>query len=119
MNDENSGLYIYFLLVALLFPVQAQSQTQAPATTYNGLINIKQNKAEVEGDLLKLDMDILLSGLSVGRYQTLILTPVCARTITCFVCHPSVSTEQINIKCMSARLLFKVNRWPTEMLMLY
>ena len=45
-------VYIFiFLLVALLFPVQAQSQTQAPATTYNGLINIKQNKAEVEGDL--------------------------------------------------------------------
>ena len=70
-------VYIFiFLLVALLFPVQAQSQTEAPATTYNGLINIKQNKAEVEGNLLKLDMDILLSGLSVGRYQTLILTPV-------------------------------------------
>ena len=62
-------VYIFiFLLVALLFPVQAQSQTEAPATTYNGLINIKQNKAEVEGNLL--------SGLSVGRYQTLILTPV-------------------------------------------
>lgn len=70
-------VYIFiFLLVALLFPVQVQSQTEAPATTYNGLINIKQNKAEVEGNLLKLDMDILLSGLSVGRYQTLILTPV-------------------------------------------
>ena len=51
-------VYIFiFLLVALLFPVQAQSQTEAPATTYNGLINIKQNKAEVEGNLLKLDMD--------------------------------------------------------------
>ena len=62
-------VYIFiFLLVALLFPVQAQSQTEAPATTYNGLINIKQTKAEVEGNLLKLDMDILLSGLSVGRF---------------------------------------------------
>ena len=46
-------VYIFiFLLVALLFPVQAQSQTEASATTYNGLINIKQNKAEVEGNLL-------------------------------------------------------------------
>lgn len=56
--------------------MQLQSQTQVQATVYNGLVNIKQNKAEVEHGRLKLDMDLLLSGVSVGRYQTLMLTPV-------------------------------------------
>ncbi|MCS2890212.1 DUF3868 domain-containing protein [Parabacteroides faecis] len=70
-------VYIFlFLLIMQLCPMQLQSQTQAQATVYNGLVNIKQNKAEVEHGRLKLDMDLLLSGVSVGRYQTLLLTPV-------------------------------------------
>lgn len=70
-------VYIFlFLLIMQLFPTQLQSQTQAQATVYNGLVNIKQNKAEVVDGLLTLDMNILLSGVSVGRYQTLSLVPV-------------------------------------------
>lgn len=70
-------VYIFlFLLIMQLCPVRLLSQTQAQATVYNGFVNIKQNKAEVENGQLKLDMDLLLSGLSVGRYQTLVLTPV-------------------------------------------
>lgn len=70
-------VYIFiFMLVMLLFPAPAQLLAQAPATTYKGLINVKQNKAEVVDGVLELDMNVLLSGLSVGRYQTLTLTPV-------------------------------------------
>lgn len=70
-------VYIFlFLLIMQLFPTQSQSQVQAQATVYNGLVNIKQNKAEMSDGLLTLEMDILLSGVSVGRYQTLLLVPV-------------------------------------------
>lgn len=111
-------VYIFiFLLVALLFPVQAQSQTEAPATTYNGLINIKQNKAEVEGNLLKLDMDILLSGLSVGRYQTLILTPVLRKDNYLLRLSPIRINGANKHKMYERTLLFKANRWPIKMLM--
>lgn len=65
---------ILFLLLMQVFPAQAQSQEQP--VVYRGLVNIKQNKAEVVDGVLQLDMNIMLSGLPVGRYQTLTLTPV-------------------------------------------
>lgn len=72
-----TAVYIsLFLAAMLLFPAGAISQVQTKLSVYNGQVNIKQNKAEVTDGLLSLDMDILLSGLSVGRYQSLELTPV-------------------------------------------
>ncbi|WP_288205110.1 DUF3868 domain-containing protein [uncultured Parabacteroides sp.] len=71
---KTSFYIFFFFLIMQVCPVRLLSQTQA--TVYNGFVNIKQNKAEVENGQLKLDMNLLLSGLSVGRYQTLVLTPV-------------------------------------------
>lgn len=68
---------IYTLLFLLIIQVlPAQDSVQDQVAVYKGLVNIKQNKAEVVDGVLQLDMNILLSGLSVGRYHTLKLTPM-------------------------------------------
>lgn len=64
-------LYILFFFMAMLaFPAQAQT------SVYRGMVKVKQNKAELSGGKLALDMDVSIIGLSVGRYETLLLTPV-------------------------------------------
>lgn len=66
-----TSLYIFFLFMAMLaFPAQAQT------SVYRGMVNVKQNKAELSGDRLALDMNVSILGLSVGRHETLLLTPV-------------------------------------------
>lgn len=70
-----TSIYIFlFLLIIQVLPAQAQLQEQV--AVYKGLVSIKQNEADVANGILQLDMNILLSGLPVGRYHTLELTPV-------------------------------------------
>lgn len=57
-------------MAMLAFPAQAQT------SIYRGMVKVKQNKAELSGGKLALDMDVSIIGLSVGRYETLLLTPV-------------------------------------------
>lgn len=64
-------LYILFFFIAMLaFPVQAQT------SVYRGMVKVKQNKAEQENGRLTLDMDFSIIGLSAGRLQSFLLTPV-------------------------------------------
>lgn len=65
-----SLLYIVVLLLGVVLP--AQSQTQV----YRGQVSVKQNGVECTDHTLSLDMDISLCGLSVGRYQSLMLIPM-------------------------------------------
>lgn len=64
-------LYILFFFMAMLaLPAQAQT------SVYRGMVKVKQNKAELINGKLALDMDVSIIGLSVGRHETLLLTPV-------------------------------------------
>lgn len=66
-----ASFYILFLfLTSFLFSAQAQT------TIYRGMVSVKENKVGVEDNVLTLNMDISLCGLSVGRYKTLTLIPM-------------------------------------------
>nr|WP_129731428.1 DUF3868 domain-containing protein [Parabacteroides goldsteinii] len=67
---KTSFYIFFFFLVMQVLPSQAQS------SVYKGVVNIKQNKIELKKGVLSLDMDVSLCGLSVGRLQSLALTPV-------------------------------------------
>lgn len=63
--------YILFLfLISCSLPIVAQT------SVYRGQVSVKQNVAEQREGAFCLDMNVALSGLSVGRYQTLSLIPV-------------------------------------------
>lgn len=59
-------------LLFLLLACPAQAQT----SVYRGVVSVKENKVEQEGNKLTLDIEISVCGLSVGRYQTLTLMPM-------------------------------------------
>ncbi|MEG1544075.1 MAG: DUF3868 domain-containing protein [Tannerellaceae bacterium] len=64
-------IYIFILgLFASVLTLQAQEEI------YYGLVSVKQNVAELKENNLYLDMDISLCNLTVGRYQSLRLTPM-------------------------------------------
>ena len=66
-----TSFYIFlFLLVMQVMPSQAQT------SVYQGIVNIKPNKIELEKGVLSLDLNVSLCGLSVARHQSLLLTPV-------------------------------------------
>ena len=67
---KTSFYIFFFFLIMQVLPSQAQT------SVYKGMVNIKQNKIELEKGVLSLDMDVSLCGLSVGRLQSLELTPV-------------------------------------------
>lgn len=67
---KTSFYIFFFFLIMQVLPSQAQT------SVYKGTVNIKQNKIELEKGVLSLDMDVSLCGLSVGRLQSLELTPV-------------------------------------------
>lgn len=62
--------YILFFLFAVL-----AFSTQAQITTFHGIVSVKENRVGLAGTTLSFDLNIELSGLSVGRYQTLTITP--------------------------------------------
>lgn len=66
-----TSLYILFFFLSLQV-FQSQAQTAA----YRGMVKIKENKVEVANNTLLLDLNICLSGVSVGHHQSLLLTPV-------------------------------------------
>lgn len=66
--------YIMLLAAGMIVPVQAQRE--ASREVYRGEVSVKQNKAEYVNKKLVLDFDISLCGLSIGRYQSLVLMPM-------------------------------------------
>ncbi len=64
-------LYILISLFAVLF-----CRAQELSSDYRGMIYVKENCVEQQGDNLLLDLQIDLSGLPVGRYQSLTLVPM-------------------------------------------
>lgn len=66
--------YIMLLATGMVFP--AQAQREASREVYRGEVSVKQNKAEYVNNKLVLDFDISLCGLSIGRYQSLVLMPM-------------------------------------------
>lgn len=64
-------LYTTVLLLTLLSsPVFGQTLAQS----YKGLVSVKENKTERVDSMLILNLDVKLSGLSIGRYNSLKLT---------------------------------------------
>lgn len=64
-------IYLAVLLIASVSVVQAQEQK-----VYKGQVLVKQDSYKIKRDVLYVNMIIEVSGLAVGRYQKLILTPV-------------------------------------------
>lgn len=64
-------LYILISFFAVLF-----CRAQELSSDYRGMIYVKENCVEQQGDNLLLDLEIDLSGLPVGRYQSLALVPM-------------------------------------------
>ena len=64
-------LYILIFLCAVLL-----CRAQELSSDYRGMVYVKENTVAQQGDNLSLDLQIDLSGLSVGRYQSLTLTPM-------------------------------------------
>ncbi len=64
-------IVIYLAAIVCVFSLHAQEQK-----SYRGQILVKQDSFLVKQDLLYLNMNIEISGLAVGRYEKLILTPV-------------------------------------------
>lgn len=67
---KTSFYIFFFLLIMQVLPSQAQT------SVYKGMVNVKQNKVELEKGVLSLDMNVSLCGLSVARHQSLELIPV-------------------------------------------
>lgn len=63
-------LYTALLLLGVLSPLFGQTLSQS----YKGLVAVKQNKIELIDNMLVLNMNIDLCGLSVSRYNSLELT---------------------------------------------
>lgn len=63
-------LFLFLCLIGFVAAVQAQTEV------YRGQVLVKQNRAECNGGVVKMDADLSLCGLSVGRYQTLTLIPI-------------------------------------------
>lgn len=64
-------VYILLFLLAAL-----SCRAQEVLSTYHGMVTVKANKVEKQGNNLDLEMNIELCGLSVGRYQTLSIIPM-------------------------------------------
>lgn len=67
---KTSFYIFFFFLIMQVLPSQAQT------SIYQGMVNIKPNKIELEKGVLSLDINVCLYGLSVARHQSLLLTPV-------------------------------------------
>lgn len=68
---KNIFIYIVMSLIACTSVLQAQEEK-----TYKGQVLVKQDSIVVKRDVLYLNLNMEISGLAVGRYQKLILTPV-------------------------------------------
>lgn len=64
-------VYILLFLLAIV-----SCPAQEVLSTYQGMVTVKANKVEKQGNNLELEMSIDLCGLSVGRYQTLSIIPM-------------------------------------------
>lgn len=94
-----ASFYILFLfLTSFLFSAQAQT------TIYRGMVSVKENKVGVEDNVLTLNMDISLCGLSVGRYKTLTLIPMLRAGKDSVLLQPVV-VNGVNKQKMYARTL--------------
>ena len=58
--------YLLFFLFTALF-----SHAQELLSDYQGMVHVRENSIEQQGDNLMLIVQIDLSGLSVGRHQSL------------------------------------------------
>ena len=61
---------LFFLFTVLSCPAQEL------LSDYRGMVYVRENSIEQQGDNLMLNLQIDLSGLSVGRYQSLAIAPM-------------------------------------------
>ena len=61
---------LFFLFTVLSCPAQEL------LSDYRGMVYVRENSVEKQGDNLMLNLQIDLSGLSVGRYQSLAIAPM-------------------------------------------
>lgn len=90
-----------FLFVAML------CQAQEFVSVYRGAVYVKENKIEKKGSKLVLDLQFDLSGLSVGRYQTLALVPVICQGRDSLLLQPIILNGSNKQKMYKRTLAFK------------
>ena len=61
---------LFFFFTALSCPAQEL------LSDYRGMVYVRENSIGLQGDNLMLDLQIDLSGLSVGRYESLAIAPM-------------------------------------------
>ena len=92
---------LFFLLFSLTSPAQQV------LSTFHGMVTVKANKIELKGDVLQFDLNINLCGLSVGRYQTLSITPMLRGEGVSFGMRPIVVNGANKQKMYDRTLAFK------------
>lgn len=97
-----TSFYILFCLFAA-FVCRAQ---ELPSD-YRGLVYVKENCIEPQGDNLSLDLQIDLSGLSVGRYQSLTIVPMLRAGRDSLMLQPIVVNGANKQKMYERTLAFK------------
>lgn len=95
---------VCLLFVLLVSPAHAQT------SAYRGVVSVKENKVELEGNKLSLDVEISLCGLSVGRYQTLTLMPMLRAGKDSLLLQPIVLNGANKQKMYERTLAFKGKR---------
>lgn len=96
---------IIYMLTFLLGVTLCQAQELV--SVYGGAVYIKENKIEKKGNKLVLDLQIDLSGLSVGRYQTLALIPVICQGRDSLSLQPIILNGSNKQKMYKRALTFK------------
>lgn len=94
--------YILLFLFAAL-----SGHAQELLSDYRGMVHVKENSIERQGDDLVLDLQIDLSGLSVGRYQSLAIAPMLREGRDSLMLQPIVVNGANKQKMYERKLAFE------------
>ena len=92
---------LFFLFTVLSCPAQEL------LSDYRGMVYVRENSIGQQGDNLMLDLQIDLSGLNVGRYQSLAIAPMLREGRDSLMLRPIVVNGANKQKMYERALAFK------------
>lgn len=96
-------LFYSFVLFLGIWACPAHAQT----SIYRGIVSVKENQVELQGNTLSLNVDIDICGLSVSRYQSLMLIPMLRDGKDSLLLQPIVINGANKQKMYERTLVFK------------
>lgn len=96
---------LFFLFTVLSCPAQEL------LSDYRGMVYVRENSIEQQGDNLMLNLQIDLSGLSVGRYQSLAIAPMLREGRDSLKLQPIVVNGPTSRRCTNGPLPLKEKLW--------